>query len=75
MFTFEYILARELVYELAEYLSRRYPKDFRVLSRHPSREGDYGWYGDGQIEELEIVSVNSKYNLDTEDPMTVCAML
>ncbi|KDQ64983.1 hypothetical protein JAAARDRAFT_111140, partial [Jaapia argillacea MUCL 33604] len=67
--------AKELVYELSEYLSRRYPSDFRV-TRHPLGKGEgYGWYGLGQIKDITIVPISVTYDLDTEDPMTVSAML
>ncbi|OCH95886.1 hypothetical protein OBBRIDRAFT_442056 [Obba rivulosa] len=74
--------ARELMYELAEYLSRRYPSVYEVV-RHTSGsekapgsgQGAYGWYGDGQIKEVTIKPVGATYNLDEEDPMTVIALL
>ena len=66
--------AKELVYELAEFLSRRYPDTYTV-SRHEPRDGDYGWYGEGQVKTITIVPVNATYDLDVEDPMKVSGLL
>ncbi|KAL5527541.1 hypothetical protein ACEPAG_6342 [Sanghuangporus baumii] len=66
--------AKELVYELSEYLSRRYPDTYRV-TRHKPMPNDFGWYGDGQIKEITILPVDSTYNLDEEDPMKVSGLL
>ncbi|EMD40976.1 hypothetical protein CERSUDRAFT_111549 [Gelatoporia subvermispora B] len=70
--------ARELMYELAEYLSRRYPSVYEVVRHSPGEEkarDAYGWYGDGQIKNITIRPVGVTYNLDEEDPMTVIALL
>ncbi|THH20946.1 hypothetical protein EW146_g507 [Bondarzewia mesenterica] len=71
-----YAAAKELVHELAEYLSRRYPNTFHV-ERHPrGKDGDDGWYGEGRIRMITILPpVNATYNLDEEDPMTVAGLL
>ncbi|KAI0069173.1 hypothetical protein BV25DRAFT_1834202 [Artomyces pyxidatus] len=67
--------ASELMYELAEFLSRRCPKVYRV-SRHPSSDKlALGWYGEGRIKDITILPLNITYHLDQEDPMTVCALL
>lgn len=66
--------ASELVYELAEFLSRRYPKVYSC-TRHPPRENDYGWYKEGQIKEITMIPLGATYNLDVEDPMKVSALL
>ncbi|THH12332.1 hypothetical protein EW145_g89 [Phellinidium pouzarii] len=66
--------AKELCYELAEYLSRRYPDTYRV-TRHAPRPDDFGWYGDGQVKLITIFPVGVTYNLDVEDPMKVSALL
>ncbi|EJD01283.1 uncharacterized protein FOMMEDRAFT_21702 [Fomitiporia mediterranea MF3/22] len=66
--------AKELVYELAEYLSRRYPDTYRV-TRHSPSPNDYGWYGEGQVKEITIVPIDVTYNLDDEDPMKVSGLL
>ena len=62
------------MYELSEYLSRRYPDTYRVV-RHKPRPGDFGWYGEGQIKEITIIPVHATYNLDDEDPMKVSGLL
>lgn len=67
--------ARELMYELSEYLSRRYPKSFSV-TRHPlEKGGEGGWYGEGRIHTITILPVNTTYDLDVDDPMTVSGLL
>lgn len=67
--------AKELVYELAEYLSRRYPEVF-IVTRHSVTERlENGWYGLGLIHTITIVPVNRTLDLDAEDPMTVSALL
>ncbi|KAJ3501269.1 hypothetical protein NLJ89_g9413 [Agrocybe chaxingu] len=69
--------AVELVHELAEYLSRRYPGEFHII-RHVQRvvsspeqvvEGgaapfaDWGWYGLPAIKSISITSLNASYIL------------
>ena len=66
--------AKELVYELAEFLSRRYPDTYTV-TRHAPREGDYGWYGEGEVKTITIVPVDATYDLDVEDPMKISGLL
>lgn len=67
-------LAKELCFELAEYLSRRYPDTYRV-KRYAPQPDDFGWYGEGQIKEITIIPVGATYDLDTEDPMKVSGLL
>lgn len=62
------------MYELSEYLSRRYPDTYHVTRLEP-RPGDFGWYGDGQIKEITILPVNTTYNLGEEDPMKISGLL
>ncbi|KAG9018958.1 hypothetical protein FRB90_007949 [Tulasnella sp. 427] len=66
--------AKETVYELAEYLSRRYPNVYSV-ERQASFPGDLGWYGQGQIKIVTVLPLGTKYNLDEEDSMTVAGLL
>lgn len=60
--------AVELVHELAEYLSRRYPKDFSVV-RHSQRIHagtlfcDWGWEGAPPIKTVTMHSLGLSYNL------------
>ncbi|KAF9246896.1 hypothetical protein BU15DRAFT_39075 [Melanogaster broomeanus] len=62
--------AKELVYELAEYLSRRYPSSFRV-SRIPSSASSVpsisgiplSWEGKMPIRTIEAVDTDAKYDL------------
>lgn len=67
--------ARELVYELSEYLSRRYPKTFSVTRHSLEKGGEGGWYGEGRIHTITILPVNTTYDLDVDDPMTVSGLL
>ncbi|KAI0069174.1 hypothetical protein BV25DRAFT_1910871 [Artomyces pyxidatus] len=67
--------AKELMYELAEFLSRRCPKVFRVSRHPPSDEQDAGWYGEGKIKDITILPLDVTYNLDEGDPMTIAALL
>ena len=68
--------AIELVYELAEYLSRRYPAIF-VVTRHSTTNKflERGWDGLGRIHTVTIIPVGRMFDLDVEDPMTVSALL
>jgi len=66
--------AQELVYELSEYLSRRYPDTYSVV-RHKPLAGDFGWYGEGQVKEITIVPLGVTYDLENEDPMKVSSLL
>ena len=60
--------AVELVHELAEYLSRRYPKDFSVV-RHSQRfhSGtlfcDWGWEGAPPIKTVTMNALGLSYDL------------
>ncbi|KAH9482879.1 hypothetical protein JR316_0004979 [Psilocybe cubensis] len=61
--------AIELVHELAEYLSRRYPKDFEVIrysERLIDRDGaycDWGWEDLPAIRTIKITSLDASYEL------------
>ena len=68
------VIAKELVYEIAEFLTRRYPEVYSA-KRHPPVANDFGWYGDGQIKEVTINPLGVTHNLDNEDPMTVAGLL
>lgn len=70
-----YSAAREVVYELAEYLVRRYPRLYSVTRHDPSAMAGGGWYGEGQIRTVALKAVGRTLNLDHEDPMTVAAFL
>ncbi|KAI0027292.1 hypothetical protein K488DRAFT_62012, partial [Vararia minispora EC-137] len=63
--------AGELVQELCEFLSRRYPGVFEVVRDASSQ----GWYGEGKVTNVKIVPTNECFDLRTEDPMRVAAML
>lgn len=72
--------ARELVYELAEFLSRRYPAVYSVTRHVPSSTPvmvsfEDGWKGEGRIRDVTIVPLGVKYDLDVEDPLKVAALL
>lgn len=38
---------------MAEYLSRRFPQLYTVTRKSPT-EGDFGWYGEGEIKTIRI---------------------
>ena len=67
--------ARELAYELAEYLSRRYPAVFTTTRHKPTGSLERGWDGLGLIHTITIVPANRTLDLDVEDPMVVSALL
>lgn len=67
--------AREVVYELAEYLVRRYPRLYSVTRHNPSAKTEGGWYGEGQIRTITLEVVGQTIDLDHEDPMTAAAFL
>lgn len=69
------IAARELVHELAEYLSRRYPKVYHVTRRALGEKGAYSWYGEGQIQTVTVVPLQRTYNIEEEEPMRLSALL
>jgi len=57
--------AIELVHELSEYLSRRYPSSFHV-TRHESdvkARCQYGWNGAPPIRTISVVPLNTKHEL------------
>ncbi|KZT52919.1 hypothetical protein CALCODRAFT_525264 [Calocera cornea HHB12733] len=66
--------AKEAMYELAEYMSRRYPHIYRV-ERLPYVQDDYGWYKEGQISTIEILPIGAKYDLSNDDPIWVVGQL
>lgn len=76
--TLAYPLAIELVHELAEYLSRRYPTTFRVVSRHDMGRSvdqaflspqsmeefcDWGWEGAAPIKRIHVEPTNETFEL------------
>ena len=67
-------LAAELVQEMAEYLSRRYPTTYTV-KRHESDADSSGWYGLPSIKEITIVPVSKSYIIEEEEPMALAGML
>lgn len=69
------IAARELVYELVEYLSRRYPEVYRVTRKAAGEKGAYSWYGEGQIQTVTVVPLQRTYNIEEEEPMTLSALM
>lgn len=64
-------LAIELVHELAEYLSRRYPKTFQI-TRHKSM-ADYptGWGGETPIKSVRIVHLREEFELPLPPSLNV----
>lgn len=68
--------AEELLYELAEYLSRRHP-DVYTVTRHPvsAREDENGWYGEGRIKTITIVPFQETHNLELEEPLKAARSL
>ncbi|KAG8710679.1 hypothetical protein FRC08_016845 [Ceratobasidium sp. 394] len=69
------LAARELVNELGEFLIRRYPHIFRAVSRMQAAPNDFSWDNLGEIEEIEIIPLGVRYNLQTEDPMKISGLL
>lgn len=66
--------AKEVLHELAEYLSRRYPTVYSVTRKH-HRPSDFGWYGQGEIETITVHPLHVTYELDREDSMTLAGLL
>ncbi|KAI1793029.1 hypothetical protein LXA43DRAFT_304457 [Ganoderma leucocontextum] len=68
--------AEELLYELAEYLSRRHPDVYRV-TRHPvsTQEDENGWYGEGRIKTITIVPFQETHDLEKEEPLKAARSL
>ncbi|KAH9921530.1 uncharacterized protein BXZ73DRAFT_91792 [Epithele typhae] len=68
--------AEELMYELAEYLSRRHP-DVYSVARHPPSGDDSqnGWYGEGRIKQISIIPLGRTHDLDCEEPLRVARSL
>ncbi|KAI0829315.1 hypothetical protein BC628DRAFT_1315419 [Trametes gibbosa] len=68
--------AEELLYELAEYLSRRHPDVYRVTRKPVSRiSDDNGWYGEGKIKHITIIPFSETYDLETDEPLKVARLL
>ena len=69
-------VAVELLYELAEYLSRRFP-DLYCVTRHADgeRTAGSGWYGEPAIKEITLVALNKTYKLDEGNPLTTASLL
>jgi hypothetical protein len=67
-------IAKELVYEMAEYLSRRFPQVYSVAHK-PHVPDDFGWYGEGEIHTITIIPLGVTYDLSVEDPMSVAGLL
>lgn len=64
------------MYELAEFLSRRYPQIYQVTRGPPETEYDeYSWDGNGEIQTIRIVPIGVTYNLEKDDPMMVAGQL
>ncbi|KAF9514578.1 hypothetical protein BS47DRAFT_1342889 [Hydnum rufescens UP504] len=68
------LAAKELVHEMAEYLSRRFPQVYSVV-RKPHVSDDFGWYGEGEIHTITITPLGVTYDLSVEDPMSVAGLL
>jgi len=68
------LAARELVHELSEFLSRKFPQIYRVHRKKPVPQA-FGWYGEGEIERIEIMPLGVTYDLDCDDPMMVSGLL
>lgn len=64
-------LAIELVHELAEYLSRRYPSNFQI-ARHTSVLDDYptGWGGAPPVKSIHVVSQQEEFELPLPLPLS-----
>ena len=68
--------AREFMYELAEYLSRRHPDVYSVTRHLVSRhEDENGWYGEGRIKTITIVPFQETHNLELEEPLKAARSL
>lgn len=66
--------AVELVQEMAEYLSRRFPTTYSVKRRDPETDGS-GWYGLSSIKEITIIPAGRTYVVDEEEPMALAGIL
>lgn len=56
-------IAIELVHEIAEYLSRRYPTTFKISRHSNAIISNYGWEGAQPIQTITIVPLNVSYDL------------
>ncbi|KAH7884044.1 hypothetical protein F5I97DRAFT_1813849 [Phlebopus sp. FC_14] len=72
--------AKELLYELAEYLHRRYPSSFRVSrfpasSTAPSVGGiPLAWDGEMPIKTIEVIETGSRYDLGVLESLNSVGM-
>lgn len=64
----------ELVQELAEYLSRRFPTTYSI-TRRDAVEDASGWNGLPSIETITIIPLRKTYKFDDEGAMTLAALL
>ncbi|KAI0772524.1 hypothetical protein BD413DRAFT_45757 [Trametes elegans] len=68
--------AEELMYEIAEYLSRRHPDAYRVTRKPVSENPDEnGWYGEGKIWTITLIPFDETYDLEKSEPLKVARML
>ena len=69
--------AVELVQDLSEYLSRRFPTVYTVVRHNATTSGKdrSGWYGRALVKQITILPLGKTYDLDDEDPMVVAASL
>ena len=68
------LTAKELAYELSEFLSRKFPNFYRVIRKDHFPQ-DMGWYGDGEIKTIEIIPLKVTYDLDSDNPMMIAGLL
>ncbi|EKM59559.1 uncharacterized protein PHACADRAFT_250145 [Phanerochaete carnosa HHB-10118-sp] len=66
--------AVELVHELAEYLSRRYPDVYRATRVDAGHDGN-GWHGQPSIKDITIIPLGKTYGLEKGDPLTIASLL
>ncbi|KIP09817.1 hypothetical protein PHLGIDRAFT_115974 [Phlebiopsis gigantea 11061_1 CR5-6] len=71
---FSFDAAVELVHELAEYLSRRFPDVYRVTRCEGATDAG-GWYGLPAIRDVTIAPLGKTYSLQDSNPMIVAALL
>jgi hypothetical protein len=63
-----------LLYELTEYLSRRFPDVYHV--RRAAKGKDHsGWYGEPAIQEITVVPLGKTYKLTEGSPLTTASLL
>ena len=66
--------ANELVQELAEYLSRRFPSTYKITRKRGEKDAS-GWSGLPAIESITIIPLQKTYHVADEDAMTLAALL